>query len=50
MRVHKAKRLRKPVRIFTKQAIELILLSNRELAEKELPCKGFIREEIKVAV
>nr|QNO54084.1 hypothetical protein GHMFPJCE_00011 [Methanosarcinales archaeon ANME-1 ERB6] len=31
-------------------AIELILLSNRELAERELSGKEFIREEIKVAV
>ena len=32
------------------EAIELILLSNRELAEKELAGKEFIREEIKVAI
>ena len=32
------------------EAIELILLSNRELAERELSGKEFIREEIKVAV
>ena len=32
------------------EAVELILLSNRELAEKELSGKEFIREEIKVAV
>lgn len=33
-----------------REAIELILLSNRELAEKELSGKEFIREEIKVAL
>lgn len=32
------------------EAIELILLSNRELVEKELSGKEFIREEIKVAI
>ncbi|MDY6894095.1 MAG: type II toxin-antitoxin system HicB family antitoxin [Thermotogota bacterium] len=32
------------------EAIELILISNRELTEKELSCKDFIREEIKVDV
>jgi predicted RNase H-like HicB family nuclease len=33
-----------------REAIELILRSNRELAEKELSGKEFIREEIKVAI
>ncbi len=33
-----------------REAVELILLSNRELAEKELSGKDFIREEIKVAI
>ncbi len=33
-----------------REAIELILVSNRELAEKELSSKQFIREEIKVAI
>jgi predicted RNase H-like HicB family nuclease len=33
-----------------REAVELILLSNRELAEKELASKDFIREEIKVAI
>ncbi|MBK5191290.1 MAG: type II toxin-antitoxin system HicB family antitoxin, partial [Methanosarcinales archaeon] len=32
------------------EAIELILLSNRELAERGLLGKEFIREEIKVAI
>jgi len=32
------------------EAIELILSSNRELAEKGLSGKDFIREEIKVAI
>ena len=32
------------------EAIELILVSNRELAEKGLTGKEFVREEIKVAV
>ena len=33
-----------------REAIELILLSNREITEKELAGKNFIREEIKVAI
>ncbi|MEA2045422.1 MAG: type II toxin-antitoxin system HicB family antitoxin [Euryarchaeota archaeon] len=33
-----------------REAVELILLSNRELAEKELSGKDVIREEIKVAI
>ncbi|MHC1632117.1 MAG: type II toxin-antitoxin system HicB family antitoxin [Methanotrichaceae archaeon] len=33
-----------------REAIELVLLSNRELAEKELLGKDFIREKIKVAI
>ncbi len=33
-----------------REAIELILLSNRELAEKDLAGKHVIREEIKVSV
>ena len=33
-----------------REAIELILLSNRELAEKKLASKDFIREEMKVAI
>ncbi len=33
-----------------REAIELILLSNRELAEKELAGKGALREEIKVTI
>ena len=33
-----------------REAIELILVSNRELAEMGLTGKEFIREEIKVAV
>jgi len=33
-----------------REAIELILLSNRELAEKDLAGKNVIREEIKVNV
>lgn len=32
------------------EAIELILRSNRELAEKELSGKKFIRKEIKVVI
>jgi len=32
------------------EAIELILLSNRELAERGLLGKEFIREEIRVAI
>lgn len=32
------------------EAIELILLSNRELVENGLSGKDFIREEIKVAI
>ena len=33
-----------------REAIELILVSNRELAEMGLTGKQFVREEIKVAV
>lgn len=33
-----------------REAIELILLSNRDLAEKELSGREFIREKIKVAL
>lgn len=33
-----------------REAVELILKSNRELAEKELAGKDVIREEIKVAI
>ena len=33
-----------------REAIELILVSNRELAEMGLTGKEFVREEIKVAV
>ena len=33
-----------------KEAVELILLANRELAEKELSKKDVIKEEIKVAI
>ena len=33
-----------------REAIELILVSNRELAEKELAGKDAIREEIRVSV
>ena len=33
-----------------REAIELILVSNRELTEKGLTGKEFIREEIKVAI
>jgi len=33
-----------------REAIELILASNRELTEKDLTGKEFIREEIKVIV
>ena len=33
-----------------REATELILLSNRELAEKKLASKDFIREEMKVAI
>ena len=33
-----------------REAVGLILLSNRELAEKELSGKDVIREEIKVAI
>ena len=33
-----------------REAVELILLSNRELAEKELASKDSIREEMKVAI
>ncbi|MCX9015165.1 MAG: type II toxin-antitoxin system HicB family antitoxin [Candidatus Methanoperedens sp.] len=33
-----------------RETIELILVSNRELAEKGLTGKEFVREEIKVAV
>jgi len=33
-----------------REAIELILISNRELAEMGLTGKEFVREEIKVAV
>ncbi len=33
-----------------RETIELILLSNRELTEKGLSGKNFIREEIKVAI
>ncbi|MBT9130560.1 MAG: hypothetical protein DDT42_01073 [candidate division WS2 bacterium] len=33
-----------------REAIKLIIVSNRELAEKGLTGKEFIREEIKVAV
>lgn len=33
-----------------KEAIELIIQTNRELANKELTGKDFIREEIKVAM
>lgn len=33
-----------------RETIELILVSNRELAEKGLTGKEFIREELKVAV
>jgi len=33
-----------------REAIELILASNRELAEKGLKGKEFVREQIKVAV
>lgn len=33
-----------------REAIELILLSNRELTEKNLASKDFIREEMKVAI
>jgi len=33
-----------------REAIELILISNRELAEMGLAGKQFVREEIKVAV
>jgi predicted RNase H-like HicB family nuclease len=37
------------VRENLREAVELILKSNRELAEKELSGKDVIREEIKVA-
>jgi len=33
-----------------REAVELVLLANRELAEKQLSGKDFIREEIKVAI
>lgn len=33
-----------------REAVELILISNRELAEKELSGKEVIREEIKVNI
>jgi predicted RNase H-like HicB family nuclease len=33
-----------------REAIELVLVSNRELAEMGLTSKQFVREEIKVAV
>ena len=33
-----------------REAVELILLANRELAEKELTGKDAIREEIRVSV
>ena len=38
------------VRENLREAIELILTSNRELAEKELSGKEIIREEIKVNI
>lgn len=38
------------VRENLREAIELILKSNRELSERELAGKNVIREEIKVAV
>ncbi len=38
------------VRENLREAIELILLSNRELTEKNLASKDFIREEMKVAI
>lgn len=38
------------VRENLREAIELILTSNRELAEKELSGKKIIREEIKVNI
>ena len=33
-----------------REAVELILMSNRELAEQELSGKNVIREEIKVSI
>lgn len=33
-----------------REAVELILISNRELAEQELSGKNVIREEIKVSI
>ena len=33
-----------------REAIELVLIANRELAEKGLAGKEFIREEIRVAI
>lgn len=50
VRTHKAKRLRKAVRENRHRAIELILLSNRELAESALSGKDFVRERIQGAV
>ncbi|HHT9155476.1 MAG TPA: type II toxin-antitoxin system HicB family antitoxin [Candidatus Tripitaka sp. YC43] len=38
------------VRENLREAVELILTANRELAEKELAGKDVIREEIKVSV
>ncbi|NQE45665.1 hypothetical protein C5S31_06575 [ANME-1 cluster archaeon GoMg2] len=50
VRTHKAKRLRMAVREDLHKAIELILLSNGELAERALSSKDFIRERIQGAV
>ncbi|OCR00881.1 hypothetical protein BCD67_24480 [Oscillatoriales cyanobacterium USR001] len=40
----------KEVKESLREAVELILMANRELAEQELSGKNVIREEIKVSI